>query len=74
MSGEVWLLRLQTHKTAYRGKPRLIAFGPKAQAVLKPFLVVVLCCGASISRASGPSCRDMPCEGDFSRLCLDRVL
>jgi integrase len=38
MSGEVWLLRLQTHKTAYRGKPRLIAFGPKAQAVLKPFL------------------------------------
>jgi integrase len=37
-SGPVWFYRPPTHKTAYRGKPRVIALGPKAQAVLGPWL------------------------------------
>jgi integrase len=44
-SGPVWLYRpgsdegpLGRHKTAYRGRSRVIALGPRAQAVLKPFL------------------------------------
>jgi integrase len=37
MEGEVWLFKLAQHKTAWRGKPRVIAIGPKAQALLKAF-------------------------------------
>lgn len=37
-SGRVWLYRPHRHKTAYRGKPREIYIGPKAQTVLKPWL------------------------------------
>lgn len=33
----VWVYAPPTHKTRYRGKYRLIAIGPKAQAVLAPF-------------------------------------
>lgn len=33
-----WVYRLDTHKTARHGKTRDVFFGPKAQAVLKPFL------------------------------------
>ena len=36
-SGPVWLYRPATHKNAWRGKSRVIAIGPKAQAILKPF-------------------------------------
>lgn len=36
--GSVWLYRPATHKTAWRGKPRIIAIGPKAQEVLREFL------------------------------------
>lgn len=36
-SGAVWLYRPAQHKTAWRGKPRVVAIGPKAQAVLKKF-------------------------------------
>ena len=39
MSGTIWLYRPQGHKTAHRGHNRIIAIGPKAQAVLRPFLV-----------------------------------
>src|SRR5581483_5709251 len=34
----VWVYAPATHKTRYRGKYRLIAIGPRAQAVLMPFL------------------------------------
>jgi integrase len=37
-TGAVWLFRPKHHKTKHRGKSRTIAIGPKAQAVLAPFL------------------------------------
>jgi integrase len=36
-SREVWIFAPQTHKTAWRGKRRTVAIGPRAQAVLRPF-------------------------------------
>jgi integrase len=38
MTGEIWLYRPQHHKTRHKGKARVVALGPKAQAVVKPFL------------------------------------
>jgi len=38
-SGEVWSYRPASHKTAFRGHQRLVPIGPKAQAVLTPFLM-----------------------------------
>jgi integrase len=35
--GAVWLFRPAHHKTAWRGKSRVIAIGPKAQALLREF-------------------------------------
>jgi len=35
--GAVWLYRPATHKTAHRGKARVIAIGPRAQELLRPF-------------------------------------
>ena len=35
--GTVWLYRPAHHKTAWRGKTRIIAIGPKAQSLLKEF-------------------------------------
>ena len=37
-SKPVWEIRLNHHKTAWRGKPRTIYVGPQAQAVLLPYL------------------------------------
>ena len=37
-SGKIWLYRPKCHKTAWRGKPRVIAIGPKAQSVLQGFV------------------------------------
>ena len=37
-SGDVWVYAPKKHKTAFRGKKRAVAFGPKAQAVLAAFL------------------------------------
>jgi integrase len=37
-SGSVWLFRPMQHKTAWRGKSRLIAIGPRAQQLLKQYL------------------------------------
>lgn len=36
--GEVWRYVPASHKTAHHGKARVIFFGPRAQAVLAPFL------------------------------------
>ena len=38
-SKEVWEYRPADHKTAYRGRERIIYVGPKAQAVLLPYLL-----------------------------------
>jgi len=38
MRHDVWIYEPTDHKTAWRGHERRIAIGPKAQAVLKPFL------------------------------------
>jgi integrase len=37
-SGAVWLYRPHRHKTKHRGKARVVALGPQAQAVIRPFL------------------------------------
>jgi integrase len=37
-SNAVWEIRLEKHKTAYRGHTRTIYVGPAAQELLKPFL------------------------------------
>jgi integrase len=37
-SKAVWSIRLEEHKTAWRGHERVIYVGPKAQAILKPYL------------------------------------
>lgn len=39
VSGAVWVANLTKHKTAYKGKSRLLHFGPQAQAILKPWLL-----------------------------------
>lgn len=37
--GTVWLYKPASHKTAWKGKSRVIAVGPKAQALLRQFFV-----------------------------------
>jgi integrase len=37
-SGPVWIYRPFTHKNTHRGQDRVIAIGPMAQEVLRPFL------------------------------------
>jgi integrase len=37
-SDDVWVWRLQEHKTAWRGEEREIAIGPRAQVLLLPYL------------------------------------
>lgn len=37
-TGRIWLYRPVTHKTAWRGRRRVILLGPRAQAILRPFL------------------------------------
>jgi integrase len=40
ITGSVWTYRPVQHKTAWRGGERVIAIGPRAQAVLKPFFAL----------------------------------
>lgn len=37
-SGELWVYRPERHKTAHHGHARTVVLGPKAQAVMRPFL------------------------------------
>ena len=39
MEGDVWTWTPPAHKTAWRGHRRVIAIGPKAQAILRPYVV-----------------------------------
>ncbi len=38
-SGKVWEYRPESHKTAYRGKERVVYIGPRSQAILRPYLL-----------------------------------
>jgi integrase len=38
-SGDVWVYRPESHKTEHHGRERLIFIGPKAQAILRPYLL-----------------------------------
>jgi integrase len=38
MTGKVWLYRVREHKTAHHGHDRIVALGPKAQAIVKNYL------------------------------------
>ena len=38
MTGDVWLYRPRQHKTKHRGKERVVALGPRAQEIVRPFL------------------------------------
>jgi integrase len=38
MAGPTWLYKLAKHKGSWRGKERIVALGPKAQAILRPLL------------------------------------
>lgn len=37
-TGKVWVARLAQHKTAYRGRERVLCFGPKAQEILREYM------------------------------------
>lgn len=39
ITGNVWTATLQDHKNRHKGKERVLYFGPKAQAILKPFML-----------------------------------
>jgi len=39
-SGDVWSYRRESHKTAHHGRERTIMVGPKAQDVLRPYLLL----------------------------------
>lgn len=38
-SGDVWVYRPESHKTEHHGRDRVICIGPKAQDVLRPYLL-----------------------------------
>ena len=38
MTGKVWLYRLARHKTEHHGYDRTVEVGPRAQAIIRPFL------------------------------------
>lgn len=38
-SGEIWAYRPESHKTAHRGRQRVIFIGPRAQEILRPYLL-----------------------------------
>ena len=39
MTGEVWIYRPESHKTEHHGRERIICIGPKAQDVLRSYLL-----------------------------------
>jgi integrase len=39
MSQDVWIYRPESHKVQHRGRERIIAIGPRAQDVLRPYLL-----------------------------------
>ena len=39
-SGDVWLAKLVDHKTAHKGKERILVFGPKAKLILAKYITL----------------------------------
>lgn len=39
-TGDIWIARLADHKTVHQGKERVLVFGPKAQAILRKYIVM----------------------------------
>ncbi|HNR30967.1 MAG TPA: tyrosine-type recombinase/integrase [Candidatus Hydrogenedentes bacterium] len=38
-SGDVWTAKIAEHKTAHHGRVRILHFGPRAQGILRPFML-----------------------------------
>src|SRR5262249_14494581 len=68
MTGTVWVFRPRQHKTAYRGKGRVVCIGPQAQEVLLGCLRVrcPLCGACDRPRRIG-------WQGDLCGPCADRM-
>ncbi len=67
-TGPVWLYRPPQHKTAHKGKPRVVAIGPKAQEVLRPYLPARCPLCGSEGRRKALGWRDTLCGP-----CADRM-
>ena len=67
--GNVWLYRPASHKTAWRGKRRVVAVGPKAQAVLCEFIKI----RCPLCGVEGRPCRIGSPDGVLCGPCSDRV-
>ena len=61
-SAEVWLYRPATHKTEHFGRERVIPIGPRAQAILQPYLL----------REAEAYCF-RPCDSERERLAAQRA-
>jgi integrase len=68
-SGAIWLYTPRRHKTAHHGHARIIALGPKAQAILKAFI-----------RYTCPRCKEttarrseLPWGGELCGTCDRRI-
>lgn len=55
-SGKVWEAKLKEHKTRHRGKERIILIGPKAQDVIRPYLL-----------RADDDCLFRPCDSERKR-------
>ncbi|MFO0879949.1 MAG: site-specific integrase [Gemmataceae bacterium] len=67
-SGAVWFYRPTRHKTAWRGKARIVAIGPRAQEVLREFIAIRCpCC-----RVEGRPPRIGSRDGARCGPCTDR--
>ena len=55
-SGKVWEANLREHKTRHRGKRRVILIGPKAQDVIRPYLL-----------RAADGCLFRPCDSERRR-------
>jgi integrase len=68
-TGPVWLYRPAKHKTVWRGKPRVVAIGPRAQTLLVEFIRIrCSLCGVE-GRPPRIGCRD----GALCGPCADRM-
>lgn len=62
-SGAVWVATLSEHKTAYCGKGRSLYIGPKAQAILMPYLL-----------RDENECLFRPCDSEQARRAANAAL
>ena len=69
-SGAIWLYSPRRHKTAHHGHARVIAIGPRGQAVIKDYIrhTCPRCCETTARR------RYLPWEGELCDACTRRIL